>query len=157
MSKSLKRVARAAETLNLDIEIREMTQSTRTAADAAGALGCDVEQIAKSIILQGLDSASAFLFLTSGANQVDVEKAARVVGEPLGKADAALIRDQTGFAIGGVAPIGHLNPIRSFCDPHLTELPLLWAAAGTPRHLFSITPEALLAASGARVADFVRD
>ena len=82
------------------------------------------------------------LFLTAGGNRVDADKAAALAGEPLGKADAALIRAQTGFAIGGVAPVGHLNPIRAFLDPRLTEFDVVWAAAGTPRHVFPMDPAA---------------
>ena len=153
MSKSLKRVRLALQVAGLDPQIRE-TALARTAADAAAALGCVVDQIAKSIIFRGAHSDQAVLFLTAGGNRVDSTKAATLAGEPLGKADAALIRAQTGFAIGGVAPVGHLNPIRAFLDPRLLEFDRIWAAAGTPHHVFPCEPAVLVRLTGAQVTDF---
>ena len=153
MSKSLARVRTALESAGLDPQIRE-TALARTAADAAAAVDCDVDQIAKSIIFRGKDSGTAILFLTAGGNQVDPEKATALAGEPLGKADAALVRAQTGFAIGGVAPVGHLNPIRAFLDPRLLEFDVIWAAAGTPHHVFRLEPQRLQSLANAQVADF---
>lgn len=153
MSKSLKRVRAALDAAGIETEIVE-TPLARTAADAADALGCEIDQIAKSIIFRGEDSDAALLFITAGGNTVDAAKASLVAGEPLGKADAALIRAQTGFAIGGVAPIGHVNPIRAFFDPRLSELDVVWAAAGTPHHVFRATPAELLQISCAQTTDF---
>ncbi|WP_147124790.1 YbaK/EbsC family protein [Shimia ponticola] len=153
MSKSLKRVARALQELNLDVDIKEVSQA-RTAQEAADSLGCSVAQIANSIIFLGQRSGRVFLFLTSGANRVDADKAGSVAGEPLGKADAAIIRAQTGFAIGGVAPVGHLTPTLAWFDPHLLTFDLIYAAAGTPRHLFGLNPQKMLEISGAQPADF---
>lgn len=154
MSKSLTRVRRALEAAGMRAAIREMPGETRTAAQAADAAGCALDQIAKSIILRGQDSGAALLFLTAGGNRVDDRKASAMAGEPLGKADAALIRAQTGFAIGGVAPVGHLNPIRAWIDPRLLEFREVWAAAGTPRHIFPIAPDDLQRLSGAVLAEF---
>ena len=153
MSKSLKRVRAALEAAGIDTEIRE-TPMARTARDAADALGVEVDQIAKSIIFQGRDSGQAILFLTAGGSQVDPDKAALCAGEPLDRADATLVRKQTGFAIGGVSPVGHLNPIRAFFDPRLSEFPEIWAAAGTPHHVFRASPPDLLRISDAKVSDF---
>lgn len=153
MSKSLKRVRAALEAAGLTPEIRQ-TELARTAADAARAVDCDVDQICKSIIFRGETSGQALLFLTAGGNQVDPAKAAIAAGEPLGKADATLIRAQTGFAIGGVAPVGHLNPIRAWIDPRLLEFARIWAAAGTPHHVFAISPAQLVEISNAQHADF---
>lgn len=153
MSKSLARVAAALKDAGIETEIREMGD-TRTAADAAAAVGCEVDQIAKSIIFRGEESGHVVLFLTAGGNRVDAAKATALAGQPLGKADAALIRAETGFAIGGVAPVGHLSEIAAFIDPRLLEFDTVWAAAGTPRHVFAITPADLLRVSGARQADF---
>ncbi|MEZ5726214.1 MAG: YbaK/EbsC family protein [Paracoccaceae bacterium] len=153
MSKSLARVAAALKDAGIETEIREMGD-TRTAADAAAAVGCEVDQIAKSIIFRGEDTGHVVLFLTAGGNRVDAAKATALAGQPLGKADAALIRAETGFAIGGVAPVGHLSEIAAFIDPRLLEFDTVWAAAGTPRHVFAITPADLLRVSGARRADF---
>ncbi|MFG5382578.1 YbaK/EbsC family protein [Yoonia sp. R2-816] len=154
MSKSLKRVAQALRDAGLDVTPIEMGAETRTAQQAADAAGCHLDQIAKSIIFAGQTSGKAILFITAGGNQVDHAKAAAIAGEPLGKADAALIRAQTGFAIGGVAPVGHLNPIQAFIDPRLLEFKEIFAAAGTPRHIFPINPEKLVQISTAQPADF---
>lgn len=154
MSKSLKRVRAALENAGVEPDIRE-THLARTAQDAANALGCSVDQIAKSIIFLGATSGQAILFLTAGGNRVDPLKAERAAGEPLSKADAALIRTQTGFAIGGVSPIGHLNPIRAFIDHKLFDFDIVWAAAGTPHHVFGIKPQVLEETSSAQAYDFI--
>ena len=153
MSKSLKRVRAALEAAGLPIDIREVGQA-RTAQEAADSVGCHLDQIAKSIIFRAETSEDAVLFLTAGGNRVDAEKASTCAGEPLGKADATLIRAQTGFAIGGVAPIGHLTPIRAWLDPRLLEFDVVWAAAGTPRHVFPLDPALLPNISNAQIFDF---
>jgi prolyl-tRNA editing enzyme YbaK/EbsC (Cys-tRNA(Pro) deacylase) len=154
MSKSLARVKAALETAGVPVEVLEMNESTRTAEEAARAAGCEVDQIAKSIIFRGEETGHVVLFLTAGGNRVDPAKATAVAGQPLGKADAALIRAETGFAIGGVAPVGHLGPVTAYFDPRLSDFETVWAAAGTPRHIFAIAPDRLLAITGARVAEF---
>ena len=154
MSKSLKRVIKALGDAGLDVTPLEMGAETRTAQQAADAAGCALDQIAKSVIFAGLDSGQAILFITAGGNQVDTDKASALAGEPLGKADAALIRAQTGFAIGGVSPVGHLNPIRAFIDPRLLDFDVIYAAAGTPRHIFPISPNDLVKNSNSQVFDF---
>lgn len=155
MSKSLSRVKRALEAAGVTTEVLEMAEGTRTAEDAARAAGCALDQIAKSIIFHAEETGDAVLFITAGGNRVDAARASAVAGEPLGKADAGLIRAQTGFAIGGVAPVGHLSPIRAWFDPRLTEFDVVYAAAGTPRHIFAIAPDLLLRLSGAETANFV--
>ncbi|SEW13783.1 Cys-tRNA(Pro) deacylase, prolyl-tRNA editing enzyme YbaK/EbsC [Aliiroseovarius sediminilitoris] len=155
MSKSLKRVRTALMDLGIDTEIREMSDGTRTAADAACAVGCALDQIAKSIIFRGEDSGHVVLFLTAGGNQVDAEKASALAGEPLGKADAKLIRAETGFAIGGVSPVGLIQSVRAYYDPRLLAFDTVWAAAGTPRHVFPAPPSALIRAASAEEGDFV--
>ncbi|MBI6629831.1 YbaK/EbsC family protein [Pontibaca salina] len=154
MSKSMKRVRLALEAAGLDPEIRE-TALARTAEDAAAAIGCGLDQIVKSIIFHGQVSDRAILFLTAGGNRVRDADAAALAGEPLGKADAALVRAQTGFAIGGVAPVGHLSPIRAFLDLRLRDFSTVWAAAGTPHHVFAIAPDDLIRIAQAQVANFV--
>ncbi len=154
MSKSLRRVAGHAADMGLEIEIIEMQTPVKTAQQAADAVACHLDQIAKSIIFLAHGSDAPVLFLTAGGNRVCPDKASQVVNEPLGKADASLIRARTGFAIGGVSPIGHLNPIRCFIDPRLLEFETVWAAAGTPNHLFSIDSEKLLMATNSVIADF---
>ena len=154
MSKSLRRVQQALADAGLEIDVLEMPSETRTAQQAADAAGCQLDQIAKSIIFHGSETGRVVLFITAGGNKVDLTKAEQVAGEPLGKADAAVIRAQTGFAIGGVAPVGHLSDVPSFWDPRLSEFDLVFAAAGTPRHIFPISPEELVALSGSFPADF---
>ncbi|NKX46006.1 YbaK/EbsC family protein [Roseicyclus persicicus] len=155
MSKSLKRVERALAEAGVEARVLEMAEGTRTAEDAARAAGCALDQIAKSIIFRAETHGDAVLFVTAGGNRVDAAKASALAGEPLGKAEAELIRAQTGFAIGGVAPVGHMSPIRAWFDPRLMEFDVVWAAAGTPRHVFPIAPSVLLRLSGAELADFV--
>jgi len=154
MSKSLKRVKAALEDAGIETDVLEMPDLTRTAAQAAAAAGCEIDQIAKSIIFRAEQSGCAVLFITAGGNQVCAEKASALAGGALGKADAGLIRAQTGFAIGGVSPVGHLSPIRAWADPRLGDFAKVYAAAGTPRHIFAITPSELLSVSGAVQADF---
>ena len=153
MSKSKARVIRALEAAGIEGRIVELAQA-KTAQQAADGVGCAVDQIAKSIIFRGEDSGAPMLFLTAGGNRVDAGKASSVAGESLGKADAALIRSRTGFAIGGVAPVGHLNPIRAFLDPRLLEFETIWSAAGAPHHVFALDPARLIDLCGAETADF---
>ena len=154
MSKSLARVTAALSASGADIDLREMAQETRTAEQAAAAAGCQLDQIVKSIIFRGEISGQILLFLTAGGHQVEPARASGLAGEPLGRADADLVRRHTGFAIGGVAPIGHLNPVALFMDPRVLEFELVWAAAGTPRHIFSIAPTRLQRITHAEVAIF---
>jgi prolyl-tRNA editing enzyme YbaK/EbsC (Cys-tRNA(Pro) deacylase) len=154
MSKSVKRVTAALQGAGVNCEILEMQTETRTAELAATAAGCALDQIAKSIIFRGETGGQLILFVTAGGNRIDAEKANGIAGQRLGKADADLIRATTGFAIGGVAPIGHLSPLPTYFDPRLLDFATIWAAAGTPRHMFSISPRALLQISGADLADF---
>jgi prolyl-tRNA editing enzyme YbaK/EbsC (Cys-tRNA(Pro) deacylase) len=151
---SLARVRADAARRGLAIEPRRLAEGTRTAEDAARACGCTVDQIVKSIVFREAASDRHLLFLTAGGNRVDPAKAARLAGAPLAKADAASIRAATGFAIGGVAPLGHLVPIDAWLDPRLLDFATVWAAAGTPHHVFEVAPAALAEAAGATVADF---
>lgn len=152
MSKSVARVAEALKNAGLASEIIEPGPS-RTAAEAALACGCALDQIVKSLIFQG-DSGRIYLFLTAGNNTLDPELAARAAGEALTRADAETVRRETGFAIGGVAPLGHLQAPTIFADPRLTDFEQVFAAAGTPRHVFAAEPRALIAACGAQLTRF---
>ncbi|MCK0166375.1 YbaK/EbsC family protein [Jannaschia sp. S6380] len=151
MSKSLRRVEAALRAARQTAEPVELGQ-TRTARQAAEAVGCVTDQIVKSIVF-GLHEGCA-LFLTAGGNRVDPEKAANHAGATLRPADAEMVRRLTGFAIGGVAPIGHLTPGPVWMDPRLLTFDIVWAAAGTPRHVFPIAPDALQRITGAIVAEF---
>ncbi|MFN3993913.1 MAG: YbaK/EbsC family protein [Tabrizicola flagellatus] len=151
MAKSLARVAAALRASGLDSVPVEAKGEIRTAEAAADA-GVAVDQIVKSILFRG--EGGLFLFLTAGGNRVDPAKAAALAGEALSRAEIELVREVTGFAIGGVAPLGHLTPLPTFLDPRLLDFAEVWAAAGTPRHMFRIAPEDLVRVTGARVADF---
>lgn len=154
MSKSLKRVEAALAAAGVAAGILEMPGETRTADQAAAAAGCALDQIVKSIIFRGETSGHIALFLTAGGNRVSTEKAGGVAGQPLSRADADLVRAETGFAIGGVAPVGHLLPVPTFFDPRLLDFATVWAAAGTPRHIFPVAPDVLLRITRATLADF---
>lgn len=156
MSRSLARVKLALSQAGVTAEVLEMGAETRTAQQAADAAGCALDQIAKSILFAGVTSGRLYLFLTAGGNQVDAAKASALAGEELGRADAAQVRTVTGFAIGGVSPLGHLTQLPVWFDPRLAEFAQIWAAAGTPRHIFAIAPDDLLRATGAGSADFIR-
>ena len=153
MSKSLARVTAALQRAGLDIRPVEMPAETRTAAQAAEAAGCALDQIVKSILFQGT-SGRLYLFLTAGGHQVDPARASALAGETLGRADGQTVREVTGFAIGGVAPLGHLSPVPVWIDPRLMAFDTVWAAAGTPRHIFPCPPDALARAAGATAAAF---
>lgn len=154
MSKSLSRVRNALLAAGLADTIRATDTPSRTAQLAAEAVGCDIDQIAKSILFRGEHSGGLWLFVTAGGRRVDAARAQSLAGEPLGQADAGIIRSVTGFAIGGVAPLGHLSPPRGFFDPRLLDFSLVWAAAGTPQHVFSAVPHRLASVSGLSIDNF---
>lgn len=156
MSKSLKRVIADASARGVEIEAMRLDAGTTTAQQAADAVGATVDQIVKSVVLRAAGGAAHVLFLTAGGNFIDMKKAAEVAGFELEKADADSIRAHTGFAIGGVSPYGHLTPIATWFDPHILTFDRVWAAAGTPHHVFSIAPDVLLRTTGATLADFTR-
>ena len=151
---SVARVIADAAARGLDIGVLELAAGTRTAEDAARTCGCGIDQIVKSIVFRVTGGDRHVLFLTAGGNRVDANKAAALAGTPLEKADAASIRAHTGFAIGGVAPLGHLQPIDIWFDPRLLDYPVIWAAAGSPTHVFSVEPALLRTSLDAVVADF---
>jgi len=142
----------AAQAHGLELRVIEFPDGTRTAADAARAVGCDVAQIVKSLVFMADDR--PVLVLTSGGNRVDLHKVARQLGVArVRKADADQARAATGFAIGGTPPFGHPAPLDVLIDEDLVELGGVWAAAGTPRHVFEIAPADLVRASGGKVCD----
>lgn len=151
-SNTVRRVQDALQALGLGHEVVDLGLSARTAADAAGAVGCHVDQIAKSLVFRLRDSGRPLLVVTSGAHRVDEAKVAALVGEPLERADAAFVRAETGFAIGGVAPIGHTKPVLTLIDEHLLGFEEIWAAAGHPNTVFRLTPTDLVRMTRGRVA-----
>ena len=150
---STERTQNAAEELNLPIELREMSASTRTAEEAAQACACTLGQIVKSLVFQGAKSNSLLLLLIAGDKQMDLEVAAQTIGEPLIRADPKRVRKETGFAIGGVAPIGHLTPMPIWMDNNLLKHDKVWAAAGAPNMVFEVSPTMLAEKVGAKVAN----
>jgi prolyl-tRNA editing enzyme YbaK/EbsC (Cys-tRNA(Pro) deacylase) len=150
---SVQRVVDAAARRGLHLAIAEFPEGTRTAEDAAAAVGCSVDQIVKSMIFAADDQ--LVLALTSGANQVDPQALATLAGAGrCGRADPDQVRATTGYAIGGVPPFGHDHEVRTWIDPHLLTFEEVWAAAGTPRHVFPIDPRDLVAVTGAETAPF---
>ncbi len=141
----------AAEAAGLNVEIREMPQSTRTAAEAAAACGTSVAQIVKSLVFRKATSGEPILLLVSGKNRVDEKAIKGAIGETLKRVDADAVRDLTGFAIGGVAPLGSVTPLATFMDADLMAFDVVWAAAGAPTAVFAVEPAALAAATGARI------
>lgn len=133
------------------LEVLEHARSTRTAQEAADAVGTSVGQIVKSLIFKGAQSGKPYLLLVSGPNRVHEAKVAEVIGEPLERADPDFVREVTGFAIGGVPPVGHATRLEALIDPDLLQYPHLWAAAGTPKAVFCLTPDELLRLTGGRI------
>lgn len=131
--------------------IQSFPEGTRSAADAAAAVGCDVAQIAKSIVFRA--GTRAVLVIASGANRVDMGKVAAAIGQPVKRADGGWVRDTTGFAIGGVSPLGHIAPPILLLDAELMALDPIWAAAGSPMHVFRTSPAELQRMTGATVAE----
>jgi prolyl-tRNA editing enzyme YbaK/EbsC (Cys-tRNA(Pro) deacylase) len=151
LSPNARRVQDALKALGYSLQVVELPASTRTAVEAAQAVGCAVGQIVKSLVFKGENSHRPILILVSGANRVDVEKVALPVGEPLGKADADFVRQQTGFVIGGVPPLGHVTPLNTFIDEDLLRYDVIWAAAGTPNAVFRLSPADLPAMTHGQV------
>ena len=143
---SAERVAAAAIALGLDTKVVEMPASTRTAEEAAAACGCERDQIVKSLVFEAADDQRLVLLLIAGGRQADLEIAANIAGSDLTRADPKKVRAVTGFAIGGVAPIGHLTPIDVYFDPRLLDFHAVWAAAGAPNKVFRVDPKALIQA-----------
>ena len=148
---SAEKVRQAVQTLGYDFTIVEFDESTRTSADAAAAIGCTVAQIAKSLVFRAFESDSPVLVIASGLNRVDTDLIEAIIGERIGKADAAFVRDKTGFAIGGIPPIGHPEPVKTFIDEDLFIHREIWAAAGTPNAVFKLTPKDLQEMTGGTV------
>jgi prolyl-tRNA editing enzyme YbaK/EbsC (Cys-tRNA(Pro) deacylase) len=138
-------------------QVLEFEATTRTAADAAAAIGCRVAQIGKSLVFRGAGSNRPVLVVASGVNRVDEAKVATAVGEPIARADADFVREATGFAIGGVPPVGHKDPPIVLIDESLMSFAEIWAAAGTPNAVFRLTPSDLVALTGGRVTAVARE
>jgi prolyl-tRNA editing enzyme YbaK/EbsC (Cys-tRNA(Pro) deacylase) len=152
LSASAQRVQDAIRALGFANTVFELDVPVRTAADAANAVGCDVARICKSVIFQAQQSGRPVLVVTSGANRVNEARIGALLGEPIGRAAPDFVRASTGYAIGGIPPIGHVQSPVTFIDSHLLELDELWAAAGHPNALFRLTPDELVRMTGGQVA-----
>jgi len=153
LSASAQRVQDALIKLGLTIQVVELPESTRSAAEAAAAIGCIVGQIAKSLIFKTKISKRPVLVIASGTNRVDEKKIAALLSEKITKADADFVRARTGFSIGGVPPVGHTEKIITFIDEDLLAFDEIWAAAGTPNAVFRLTGDDLIRATGGKVIE----
>lgn len=150
---SARKVQETLARLGRSFEVKQFGASTRTAADAAAAIGCDVAQIAKSLVFRAKPSDRPVLVVASGPNRVDEAKVAAVLGEALARADADFVREKTGFAIGGVPPVGHAETPVTFIDSDLLRHGEIWAAAGTPNAVFRLSPSDLVELTGGKAIE----
>jgi prolyl-tRNA editing enzyme YbaK/EbsC (Cys-tRNA(Pro) deacylase) len=148
-----RRVQQSADGLGLAVRVVEMAQSTRTAEEAAAACGCAVGQIIKSLVFRGKRSGKPVLLLVSGSNRVDQAGVAAAIGEPLDRPDAAFVREVTGFAIGGIPPLGHAQALPTWFDKDLLQYETVWAAAGSPEAVFEVDPRRLAEVIGATIVN----
>ena len=153
LSSSAQKVQDALSALGLSLQVVELPGSTRTAVEAAQAVGCQVGQIVKSLVFKTKRSEKPVLVIASGQNRVDEKKIEALLGEPLGKADADFVRQHTGFVIGGVPPVGHLEKLPTFVDEDLLQYQEIWAAAGTPHAVFCLMPGDLVKMTAGVVVD----
>lgn len=151
LSSSAKKVQEVLKVLGLELQVVELQETTRTSADAARAVGCEVGQIAKSLVFRGQRTQRPILVIASGSNRVNEKRVGELISEPLGKADADFVRQKTGFVIGGVPPVGHAEKLEVFIDEDLLRYSEIWAAAGTPNAVFRLTPSDLVRMTEGRV------
>lgn len=151
LSPSAQRVQNALAERGFDFRVLELPSSTRTAVEAAETIGCTVAQIVKSLVFRTRETQRPVLVLASGVNRVNEKKLAARVGEKLEKADAGFVRDVTGFAIGGIPPVGHAQAVDTYIDEDLLRFEELWAAAGTPNAVFCLTSEQLVSLTAGQV------
>jgi len=153
LSESAQKVQKALAEWGIEARVVELPDSTRTAIEAAQAIGCTVSQIVKSLVFRGAESGAAILIEASGTNRVNEKAIAALIGEKIVKADADFVREQTGYAIGGIPPLGHAHPMKAvLIDEDLLQYAELWAAAGTPHAVFRLTPTELVKIAGGTVA-----
>ncbi len=151
LSPSAQKVQQALNAIGMQLDVVELPDSTRTSVEAAQAIGCQVGQIAKSIIFRALASQRPIMVIASGPNRVNEKVIETLIGEAIGKADADFVRQRTGFVIGGVPPVGHTEQIETFIDTSLLQYPEIWAAAGTPHAVFRLTPADLMRMTGGKL------
>jgi prolyl-tRNA editing enzyme YbaK/EbsC (Cys-tRNA(Pro) deacylase) len=151
LPRSARRVRAALIDLELPADIVRLADSTRTAPEAAAAVGCELGAIVKSLVMRGTTSHTPVLVLVSGDNRADVALIEAAIDEPVERPDAAYVREVTGYAIGGIPPVGHPHPVRTVMDQDLLRFETVWAAAGHPHAVFAIAPAELAKATGAQV------
>lgn len=151
LSPSAQKVREALLSMGYDCIIIEFQNSTRTSGEAAERIGCQIGQIVKSLIFRGQVSGKPVVVLTSGANRVDESLIGRYAEESIGRADAEFVRSATGYAIGGVPPLGYPQPVETYLDEDLLQYGKIWAAAGTPNAVFELTPASLEKMTGGKV------
>lgn len=144
LSKSAEKIQKVLNEFKFELNVMELSESTRTAQEAANTIGCDVSQIAKSLIFKGKTSQKPILIVASGINRVNEKAIKAIIGEKLEKANADFVLENTGFAIGGIPPIGHKNSITTLIDEDLLQYDEIWTAAGTPHAVFKLTPKILV-------------
>ncbi len=144
LSQSAHKVQEALNRYGIKLDVVELKETTRTAQDAAKAIGCELCQIAKTIIFKGKNSHNPVCVIASGINRINEGKIVEYLGEPLEKATPDFVMEKTGFVIGGVPPVGHLQAMRIFIDTDLMKCEQIWAAAGNPYAVFKLTPKELL-------------
>ncbi len=151
LSPSAQKVQDVLRSRGFDLTVIEFAESTRTAQEAAERVGCTLGQIVKSLIFRGQQTGKPILVLTSGSNRVDEKRLTEYTGEPVGRADAEFVREVTGYAIGGVPPLGHTQAMETYLDEDLLQYDSIWAAAGTPKAVFQLTPGQLQRMTGGKV------
>jgi prolyl-tRNA editing enzyme YbaK/EbsC (Cys-tRNA(Pro) deacylase) len=149
LSKNSQKVQDHLNSFGLRIEVLELAASTRTAQEAAGAAGCELGQIVKSLVFRS--GAEPILFLVSGKNQLNIQKVSQAIGKPISKADADFVKEKTGYTIGGVPPMAHTTPIQTFIDADLMDYDDVWAAAGTPHAIFRLKSNDLPRVTGGKI------
>jgi prolyl-tRNA editing enzyme YbaK/EbsC (Cys-tRNA(Pro) deacylase) len=151
LSASAQKIQDVLNEFGMSHSVVQVPDSARTAAEAALAIGCGVEQIAKSLVFMTTDTHEPILVIACGSNRVNEEAVAKVVSHPLRKAQASFVLEKTGYAIGGIPPVGHKVKITTLIDKDLLELTEIWAAAGTPHAVFRLTPDELVTITGGQV------
>ena len=151
LSVGAQRVQDTLKNLGFSYQVIELAQTTRSASDAAKAIGCEVGQIVKSLVFKTKNTKRPILVIASGSNRVNEKRIADLINEPIGKADADFVHQKTGFSIGGVPPVGHLEKLITFIDEDLMQYERIWAAGGSPNAVFKLTPLDLVKMTGGRV------
>lgn len=151
LNPSAQKIQNILHSFGSDYKVIEFSELTRTAQEAADRVGCELGQIVKSLIFKGTSSNKGVLVLTSGANRVDENKVSQYAGKSIGRADPEFVRTATGFAIGGVPPFGHNQPLETYIDEDLLQFVSVWAAAGTPNAVFQLPPTDLVKITAGKI------